>query len=64
MNLVDILLTVGILLAAGWIFYKSFIVKKGSCAGCTGSACGKEGNGKDQLVSLLCKDQTYYKIKQ
>ena len=64
MNWSDVLLAAGILAAAGWVFYKSFIKKKGACAGCSGCAYGKENKGKDQLVRLFCKDQTNYTMKQ
>jgi len=47
MNCLDVLLAAGILAAAGWVFYRSFIKKKGACAGCSGCACGKEDKGKD-----------------
>jgi len=43
----DVLLAAGILVVAGWVFYRSFIKKKGACAGCSGCACGKEDKGKD-----------------
>ncbi len=53
MNLVDVLLAVGILAAAGWVFYRSYLQKKGPCAGCPGCACSKNNNdGKDRLVRL------------
>ena len=56
MSFTDALLAAGILAAAGWIFYKSFIRKKGGCAGCSGCAsrsCGvKNDGGKDRLIGL------------
>ncbi|MBP7766644.1 MAG: FeoB-associated Cys-rich membrane protein [Deltaproteobacteria bacterium] len=53
MSFVDVLLAAGILAAAGWIFYRSFIRKKGPCAGCSGCACSNNVNkGNDRLVRL------------
>ncbi|KFZ44493.1 hypothetical protein KD27_05785 [Smithella sp. D17] len=68
MSFTDVLLATVILVAAGWIFYKSFIRKKGGCAGCpectTRSCDVKKDKGKDQVVRLFCKDQTNYTMKQ
>jgi 7-cyano-7-deazaguanine synthase in queuosine biosynthesis len=54
MSFTDVLLATAILVAAGWIFYKSFIRKKGGCAGCpecTARSCGvKNDGGKDRLI--------------
>ncbi|HNZ65544.1 MAG TPA: FeoB-associated Cys-rich membrane protein [Smithella sp.] len=56
MSLMDIFLAAGILAAAGWLFYKSFIKKKGHCTGCPSCAsrsCGvKNDDGKDRLIQL------------
>jgi len=53
MNLVDGLLAVGILAAAGWVFYRSYLRKKSPCAGCSGCSCTKaDDKGKDRLVRL------------
>lgn len=38
MSFTDILLATGILVTAGWIFYKNFSGGKGGCAGCPGCA--------------------------
>lgn len=56
MNFTDILLAAGILVAAGWLFYKSFIREKGGCAecsGCTAHSCNeKNDSGKDRSIRL------------
>jgi hypothetical protein len=53
MNWLDVLLAAGILAAAGWVFYKSYIKKKGSCAGCSGCSCSNDrGERKDRLIRL------------
>jgi len=53
MSLIDGLLAFGILAAAGWVFYRSYLMKKGPCAGCSGCSCGKDiNNGKDRLIRL------------
>jgi 7-cyano-7-deazaguanine synthase in queuosine biosynthesis len=56
MSFVDGLLAAGILAAAGWIFYRSFIRKKGPCAGCEGCAsrsCGfKEQRSNNRLIHI------------
>lgn len=56
MSFTDVLLAAGILAAAGWLFYKSFIRKKGGCAGCPGCAsrsCDEQNDReKDRLIRL------------
>lgn len=53
MSLFDVLLALGILAGAGWLFYRSFIRKKGPCAGCAGCSCTRDDHkGNDRLVRL------------
>lgn len=59
MSWFDMLLAAGILAAAGWVFYKSYIKKRGSCAGCSGCAGDKEDKGKDRLVQPTCNGQNH-----
>lgn len=61
MSFTDALFAAGILTAAGWIFYKSFIRKKGGCAECpecTARSCGvKNDGGKDRLIRRSWNNQ-------
>lgn len=53
MSLFDVLLALGILAGAGWLFYRSFIRKKGPCAGCARCSCTRDDHkGNDRLVRL------------
>jgi hypothetical protein len=42
MNFGDVVLAAVILAAAMWVFYRSFVKKKGHCAGCSGCACANK----------------------
>lgn len=54
MSIADVLLVAGILAVAGWVFYRSFIRKKGGCVGCSGCAsrsCDeRDDDGQDHLI--------------
>lgn len=56
MSFTDVMLMVAILALAGWVFYLSFLKKKGACAGCTSSTCGKattsRRSGQKDLIRL------------
>ncbi len=53
MSLVDVLPALGILMVAGWIFYRSFFRKKGPCVECSECPCTKNDRKEnDQLISL------------
>lgn len=40
MSITEVVLMVAVLALAGWVLYRSFLKKKGTCAGCTSCACG------------------------
>lgn len=53
MSVFDMILAAVILCAAGWVFYRAFVKKEGSCAGCSGCTCGKsKEGGNDRLMRL------------
>ncbi len=53
MSFVDGLLAAGILVAAGWLLYRTIVKNKNGCAGCSGCSGGKnDDKGKDRLVRL------------
>jgi hypothetical protein len=53
MSLLDVILAVCIVTAAGWLLYRSLFRNKGGCAGCSGCSCSEDQHKeKDRPIRL------------